>query len=244
MRTPIKLLSLAVLCMLMTGCAGEQEAREYAGQLAAILSNYQNNVDRHIRAQMAAYEQLSRELDDAAIRDAQRSSETEREQRTVQLSDQLLSASPGEFSAFTRTRLREALGDFADREFEKNREMVTRDLDSYRRFLLGTQDLARESADVSQLETQFSDLSRKSGAVDQIKRLAAFGQDVKDKYGKLLCDGSKAEQKDLQDNIAALDKKLTDPGTSASDKPALTAEKTKAQGALQLVNNRLSSCSQ
>ncbi len=243
MRIRIKTLSAALLCTLMTGCAGEEQARQYAAQLAAILKSYQDNVDKHLKAQVAAYESLAKALDESASRDVQRTSETDREERAVQLADQLLSASAEEYSSFTRTRFREALGAFAEREFGKNRDMVTRDLDSYRRFLVGTQDLQQEAADVGQLEKQFTDLSKKSGTVDQIKRLAAFGQDVKSKYDKLLCDGSKSEQKDLQDNIAALDKKIADAGTKESDKPNLTAEKAKAQAALQQVNDRLKSLS-
>ena len=50
----------------------------------------------------------------------------------MELSDRLLTSNVEGPAGFTRTRFREALAAFAEREYAKNREMVTRDLDSYR----------------------------------------------------------------------------------------------------------------
>jgi uncharacterized phage infection (PIP) family protein YhgE len=235
-------LTLALACLLLAGCGGEKEAREYAAQLAAILKNYQAQVDKHLQAQVDAYNDLARVLDVAATDDAKGISETDRRERSLAFADQLLSMGNSQFEGLTRTQFRETLDAFAKVEVARNRAMVTRDLDSYRRFLEGTQDLEQATADIAQLEKQFADLSKKSGAVDQIKRLAAFGQDVKSRYDRLLCDGSKSEQQELQDQIAALDKQLSDPATKDPEKLKLTAQKTNSQAALKQVNDRIQAC--
>ncbi len=241
MRSRRNLLPVTMLGLLAAGCGGEKEARQYAAELAAILQNYQASVQKHMQEQQTAYEKLAHELDKAEQKDSRGNSDLEREQRVVALADQLLSDSPAQAAAFTRTRLREALEPYAATESAKNREMVTRDLDAYRRFLTGIQDLEKEAADISQLQKQFVNLSKKSGSLDQIKQLAAFGQDVHGKYEQMLCDGSKSEQTDLQSNLTALDTKIA--AASDTDKPALEAAKAKVNADLSKVNARISQLS-
>jgi hypothetical protein len=239
----ISLHAVLFLSVLLSGCAGEEEARQYAAQLAAILTSYQQHVDAQIKAQTEAYDDLFSELDNAALKDQRGQSESERARRTVELADRLLSASEQEYARFTRTRFRETLDAFAEEEFAKNRDIVTRDLESYRRFLAGTQELRQQAAEISQLEKQFTDLSKKAGPLDEIQRLAAFRGEVKSRLDKLICDESKTEQKDLQDNIVAANKKLNDSATPDSEKLLLAADKARAEAALSQVKSRLAGCS-
>ena len=116
---------LIIIAAVLTGCGGEEQAREYAAQLAAILQAYQNKVESHIKAQTEAYDAIARELDTAARQDVLGNLDTERNERIMTLRENL--SSSDERSKFTRIQLKQALNDYAQSEFSQNREMVTQE---------------------------------------------------------------------------------------------------------------------
>ena len=132
--------------------------------------------------------------------------------------------------------MRESLYAYGQIEFHENRELVTMELDAYKRFLAGAQHLEQESAGIGQLQKQLEDLSKNKGWFQSMKDAAAFGQKVKEEYDRLLCDQSKSQEKDLNNAIAAIDEKLRK--ATAADRAPLTAEKAKLEAGLKEVQTR------
>ena len=130
----------------------------------------------------------------------------------TKLKDDLLLETPSKRLELNESRLRDTLMRYARHDFETNRTSVSQQLDSYKRFMAGLQDLDQESANLRILAKLLSDLSEKKGAIDRVKEARRFGQAVQDNFTKLQCAGLTAEEKDLAAVLAGFDAKLTAPG--------------------------------
>lgn len=208
----------------LTGCGGEDVAQKYAAQLAIVLKSYQAQVDKQLAAQVDTYRKLAQDLDTAAGRDVLGSLDTERAEREIALRDQLLDPNPRTRLRATSTSLRGVMLDYAEHEYATNKQVVTAELDGYKRFLAGIQDLQQESINIAQLRKLLEDLSVKKAAWTHMKEVVSFGQSVKDNFDKLQCDAAKADVTRLTHEISGFDEKIK---AAQTDKDRQTLEDAK-----------------
>ena len=207
----INFISVIAASLFVTGCS-DTVAREYAKQVSATLRKYQESVDEQIRAQLTGYGKIAKILDHAAEQDVLGQLETERLESVTKLKDGLLLETPSKRLELNESRLRDTLMRYARHDFEVNRTSVSQELDGYKRFMAGLQDLDQESANLRILAKLLSDLSEKKGAIDRVKEATQFGQAVQDNFTKLQCAALTAEEKDLAAVLAGFDAKLSAPG--------------------------------
>ncbi len=206
MRNPNFIFVIAA-SMLVTGCS-DTVAREYAIQVSATLQKYQESVDEQIRAQLTGYGKIAKILDHAGEQDALGQLETERLESVTKLKDDLLLETPSKRLELNESRLRDALMRYARHDFETNRTSVSQELDSYKRFMAGLQDLDQESANIRILAKLLTDLSEKKGSIDRVKEARQFGQAVQANVTTLQCAGLSAEETDLTAVVKGLADKL------------------------------------
>ncbi|MBL0161560.1 MAG: hypothetical protein IPP47_31490 [Bryobacterales bacterium] len=232
--------SLAIACFCVaSGCGGEKEAREYAEQLAAILKTYQQKVDAQMKTQADAYSQLAKTLDRAEKEDSIGGLDSDRLERVLTLRDELTSIPASDPVPLTASKLRQMLLEYGQIEFSENEKMLTAELEAHNQSLAGVSDLERDATAIRQLRKQLEDLSKGKNVARQIRDAAAFGQQVHREYNRLRCEGAKGQEKDLNEAIGAIKKKLD----AASDDAALKTTQNKLEAALSAVTAQLAKCS-
>jgi hypothetical protein len=223
--------ALVLASMALTGC-GDEAARQYAAQLSEVLKGYQAKIEKHMAAQQTAYTALAKDLDDAEKRDAEGSLDSERLERQITLMDQLTEPDARRRISMNATLLRTTISSYVEMDAKFHREQVIGEFDAYKRFLTTLQDLNQETENVSQLSHMLADMSEKKGALTRIQELKDFGDQVKQNYDKLKCDGASAEVTRLTAEVADL-KSKADAAANAADKTALTNALTQAQTELK-----------
>lgn len=212
----------------LTGCGGDATAEKYAAQLASVLKSYQDSIGTHTKAQQQSYENIAKLLEKYSEMDASGSLDSERAERQRLMLDQLLDGDPKRQLHVNGTNLKQALADYANLEFAANKQTITAEMDSYKRFLVGIQGLQQESDNINQFKTLLEDLSKKKTGMTSMKEAIAFGQTVKDSYNKLQCEAVKAEITTLTADSTAAATKLSAAKTEA-DKQSLTADNEAAK---------------
>jgi hypothetical protein len=235
--------TLLLLTLALAGC-GDETARQYAAQLAEILKSYEAKIDKQMAAQETTYTALAKDLDDAEQRDTSGGQDSERLERELVLRDQLTDPDARRRITMNSTRLRNLISSYVEQDAKLHREQITAEFDAYKRFLASLQDLSQETENVAQLSHMLADLSEKKGVMTRMIELKQFGDQVKQNYDKLKCDGAKAEETRLTAEVAGLTAKA---GAAAKpdDKTALTSAVTKAQAdltAVQTQKNAIANC--
>jgi hypothetical protein len=216
----ISALSVLASVVLMTGCS-DAVAQKYAEQLAATLKKYQASVDDQIRVQVTSYDTLAKILSAGAEQDSLGQLETERLEDVTQLKDGLLSANERKRLELNESRLRDRLMAYARHDFDNSRASMTAELDGYKRFLAGLQDLDQDAANITALVKLLTDLSEKRSPAARLKEAGAFAEVVKDNVTKLECAGLTSQETDVSVVVTSLTAKLA--GAKDEDKPTISA---------------------
>ena len=202
--TAISMLSAASL--VLSGCSGDEEAREYAKGLIAILKTYQTELQGKMAAEQKAYRALVKVYGGAADSDMLASLSTDRKERGDRLAEQAIKGgTPGGVA------LRDALKDYADRETDATRELLTRESDNYDKYLSSMNKLAVDADAVEHAESAVEVLTKKPSLVDDLKFLKEYGTAAKSCLDELTC-------KSLADELKAA--KADQTNTAKVLKPA------------------------
>ena len=130
-----------VVALMLSGCKGEEEAREYARGLIDVLKTYQAEMLAKSDAEQKAYKALARIYGEAADTDLLASLSTERRERGDRLSDLSLRGSPP-----SPIGLKDMLKDYASRDIDSTRELLLRESDNYDKHLSALNKLAVDTA--------------------------------------------------------------------------------------------------
>ncbi|MEO8371109.1 MAG: hypothetical protein ABI806_18135 [Candidatus Solibacter sp.] len=194
--TAISMLSLVSL--MLSGCTGDEEAREYAKGLLAILRTYQTELESKMAAEQKAYRALVKVYSGAADADLLASLSTDRKERGDRLSELAITGkTPGGVA------LRDALKDYANREADDTHELLTRESDNYDKYLSSLNKLAVDADAVEQAETAVEALTRKPSLIGELKFLKEYGTAAKSCLDELTC-------KSLADEMKAAKSSQTD----------------------------------
>jgi hypothetical protein len=226
MRKHIAISMLSLAALVLSGCKGEDEAREYAKGLLAVLQKYQAELEGKMAAEQKAYRALVKVYSGAADADMLASLSTDRKERGDRLSELALTGkTPGGVT------LRDSLKDYANREIDATHELLLREGDNYDKYLSSLNKLAVDAAAVEQAESAVEALTKKPSLVDEVKSLKEFGSAAKSCLDELTC-------KSLADELKAAKAAQADPAKVLKPAGAETARQARLTGAIKSIEAR------
>jgi len=202
-RTVISILagSMLVFC----GCQGEEEARKYAEGLVAVLRTYQGQLEGKAAAEQKAYRSLAMIYGDAADSDLLGSLNIERRERGDHLADL---AAGGKTP--TGTAIVDSLKDYASRDAEATRDLLTRESENYDKYLVTINRLSVDGDTIDSAAKALQVLTTKPSAVKELKFLKDFEGAAKGCLDESIC-------RDLANALKTPEANLADPAKVIKD---------------------------
>jgi len=190
MRKAIAISMLSLVSLALSGCSGDEEAREYAKGLLAVLQTYQTEIEGKMAAEQKAYRALVKVYSGAADADMLASLSTDRKERGDRLAELAMTGkTPGGVA------LRDALKDYANREADATHELLTRESDNYDKYLSSLNKLSVDADAVEQAESAVEVLTRKPSLISELKFLKEYGTAAKSCLDELTCKSLADEMK-------------------------------------------------
>jgi hypothetical protein len=220
-RTAISILTGSML--ILSGCQGEEEAREYAKGLMAVLQTYQGQLQAKAGGEQIAYRTLAKIYGQAADSDLLASLNTERRERGDRLADLAVTGKTP-----TGTAILDSLKDYASRDVESTHELLTRESDNYDKYLSTLNKLSVDGDTIENATNALEALTRKPSVVKELKFLKDFGSSAKGCLDESIC-------KDLANALKAPQASLAD------DSKVITDDKAKEQARKDALNATIAS---
>ncbi|WP_321473561.1 hypothetical protein [uncultured Paludibaculum sp.] len=203
-----KQISASILCtalLILGGCKGEAEAREYAKGLMEVLKTYEAELQGKTAAEQKAYRALAAIYSGAADSNLLASLNTDRKERGDRLADQSISRSTPRGSA-----LQDDLKDYASREIDATHELLTRESDNYDKYLSSLNKLSVDADAVEQAVQAMEVLTEKPSLLGELKFIKDFGVAAKSCLDELTCkslsDQLASAKSDQSDSTKALER--------------------------------------
>jgi hypothetical protein len=202
----------------LTGCKGEEEAREYAKGLIDILKAYQGELEAKAGAEQKAYKSLAKIYGEAADNDLLSSLSTERRERGDRLADLALTG-----KAPTNTALKDFLKEYASRETESTRELLFRESDNYDKYLSTLNKLSIDGDSIEAAIKALETLTKKPSLIQELKFLREYGASAKSCLDEMLCKSLAAELKAAEESLSDPNKVLPNQDEEKKRKEVLTS---------------------
>jgi len=211
---------LAGSMLVLSGCTGEEEAREYAKGLVDVLKTYQTQLESKSAGEQKAYKNLAKIYGEAADSDLLASLNTERRERGDRLADL---AAGGKTP--TGTTIVDSLKEYSVREAESTRELLTRESENYDKYLSTLNRLSVDGNTIENAANALDALTRKPSLIQELKFLKDFGSTAKGCLDESIC-------KDLANALKAPQAGLASLVEAAKVKP-LTGDQMKTKSAFE-----------
>lgn len=187
---------MAVLLILgvvsLTGC-GDKEAREYAGKLIPVLSDYQAELSQKIKAEQQTYEATDRRFAEAAKREIHTRLNSERNVRSEELGDEIANAGDPP----TMSEILAALQDYGDHDFKTTQSILGAAMNTRSSYVAELEGLEIELQKIKLLKESLTELAKSKSGSKEFKEAAAFLVKAKEELAKNPCG-------DLQKQLTAL----------------------------------------
>ena len=209
---------LAGSMLILAGCQGEEEAREYAKGLVSVLHTYQEQLEAKAGGEQKAYKTLAKIYGDAADSDLLASLNTDRRERGDHLADL---AAGGRTP--TGTALIDSLKDYASKDAESARELLTRESENYDKYLSTLNKLSVDGDTIENASNALEALTTKTSVWNELKFLKDFGSTAKGCLDESICKDLANALKGPQAKLDDTSKVLPDAGKEKARKDALNA---------------------
>jgi hypothetical protein len=207
-----RLILVLGLAVLAAGC--DKDALRLAQEALALLGNYEQQLDRKLAAERAAYAGQAQVQAQAQRDQVIESLAQERVERARTLALDFLEGQK------RVTRWREPLRDYANADYRQQRDLLLQALETEGQSLAQIQKVELDRQKVAALRTALTALTKKAGLVEQAQAVADFAKDVKTDLDKLVCDGLTAQIAEQTKASAAAtneaDKKKADAAVKAA----------------------------
>lgn len=189
-------IAIAAICAVTIGLSGcDESALDFAAKTKDILDQRSAQLAKKIAAEKDAYNKEASHAAEDHRELVNLSLLNERNQRARTLaSDYIESRKP-------ISHWRNDLAEYAQIEYEANRDMLTAEIDANSRYLQNFEDLSIEQDKVEALSKLLVALSKKISLKSNIEALASFAQDTQQEFDKKVC-AQLQSQKDGSDNAA------------------------------------------
>jgi hypothetical protein len=218
MQTKIAISMLAGSMLVLSGCQGEEEAREYAKGLVAVLKTYQEQLEAKAGGEQKAYKTLAKIYGQAADSDLLASLNIERRERGDRLADLAVAGRTP-----TGTAILDSLKDYASRDAESTHELLTRESDNYDKYLSTLNRLSVDGDTIENAANALEALTRKPSVLQEVRFLKDFGSAAKGCLDESICKDLANALKAPQANLADPSKVLSDPAKEKARQSALNA---------------------
>ncbi len=220
MRQPMRL--LLPLLLLLQSCAPD----EYAAKLAGLLDSYSEQVSRRLAGEEKRYRREAKILQDAEDTAARRDAEEEIAAASLALAAEIKSGrSTGDTIVAASNR-------FGLAEFNRARELYTRNQESEMQRLRTLQSLRMERARVEGLRAALAVLAKKPDWQSVLAESGQFAKDTKGQLDMLSCQDLDGAVKTLTARVTALAAEIKAAASDAEKVKQLTAQQAGVQGAL------------
>jgi outer membrane murein-binding lipoprotein Lpp len=174
---------IILFSMTCAGC-GDKEAREYAGKLIPVLTGYQEQLSQKIKAERASYEAADFRYAEAEKLEITVRLESERDARSEQLADEIVSDGvPPPLS-----KIFAALGEYGARDFETTQSILAAAMNSRSRYLTELESLEAEFQKIKLLKESLGELAKsKKPDMKQFKETAVALMQTQGAVNKLAC---------------------------------------------------------
>ncbi|MEO8125780.1 MAG: hypothetical protein ABJF23_01100 [Bryobacteraceae bacterium] len=220
MKNKIAISILAGSMLVLSGCQGEEEAREYAKGLVAVLRTYQAQLQAKAGAEQKAYKTLAMIYGDAADSDLIASLNVERRERGDRLADLAASGKTP-----TGTAIVDLLKDYASRDAESTRELLTRESHNYDKYLITLNKLSVDGDTIESAAKSLEVLTTKPSVLNELKFLKDFGSSAKGCLDESIC-------RDLANALKTPEANLANPAKVIQDDPVKEKARTDALKAM------------
>lgn len=222
--------ALAIVLMVGTlttaGCAGRQDAQDYAKKLGVVLKAYQEQVNQKVKAEQASYKRLAGIYGRAQDEDARESLWLERSELSQQIADQLKGGA-GSPSIF---EIRGLLKKYADTDIQLMRKLLERESAENAEALATLVSLDVETKKIESLTKALDALAEPRSTSQQLKELAAFAGQVDAEVKKLACAELAEQLKAAKEQKTAAEK---------AAKEATDAQKAAAEAKVKQLEDRV-----
>lgn len=218
----MKKLSTVVLSFILVGCAGVHNAEKYAGGLKGVLSSYQKEVARKVKAEQDSYTRLAPLYDMIDTSQKLRTLDQERLERASAMTDEVF-ALHDSGARLSMSNLRTVLCDYGTMDFSMTRDILAREMGAANQRLAALEALSGYLQQAHALDAALTDLSTPKGKLTNLKDLASYVQTAKGCLDQKRCASLQTELDGLQKQLLA--------ATSDAEKTRLTSLVTKAQAA-------------
>lgn len=174
--------ALILSLLLLTGC-GDKEAREYAGKLAEVLTTYQAQVVKKIKAEQQYYQNSAQIYSTARRQEIISTLNTERLNRIDRLADSLMQG-----AKLSPSEIHKLIADYAKLDFDSTRIIYEKESDDTAEYLTGVENLQLQAASINALVKALQSLSEEKGSLSQLKSVVDFAGSVKSRLNVLECE--------------------------------------------------------
>lgn len=213
---------LAVAALVLCGCKGEQEARDYALGLIDVLKTYQAELEAKSGGELAAYKKLATIYGQAADTDLLASLKTERSERGDRLADL---AAAGKTP--TVTAIKDTLKDYAVHDTDATHDLLTRESDNYDKYLSTLNQISVDSDGIAVASKALEVLTRKPTLIQELEFFKTFGASAKSCLDEMICGDLATQLATANASLAA----ATDPAKKAALTARVTDIKNREQAA-------------
>ena len=193
----MKPFAIALLLATLCGCAA-RHAEQYAKELRGVLSTYQQEVARKVKAEQESYQNLAAIYEGGERTQRIRVLEQERLERASALTDDLMERP----RALPMSDLRRLLREYAGLDFATSQDVLAREMDAAARRLINLEALNAAIQQADALDGVLADLSTPKKTLTRLKEGALFVEKAKACLDEKVCatlktelDGLKAKQK-------------------------------------------------
>jgi hypothetical protein len=193
---------LVLISVVLSGCSGDKEAREYAAKLIPVLDAYQEQLSQKIKAEEDSYDELAANYEEYRRKDITLRLASERNTRSADLGEEIANAG----KAPTLSKILDGLQKYADNDFKASKEILEEGLDARSKYLTDLESLEIELQKIKLLKESLKELSKEKKDFKQFQQATGFLLKTDAEVNKLLCVDLKKEKDALtKDQSAATD---------------------------------------
>ena len=220
----MRIVSVTVLLLALSGCAGVHNAEQYAGSLRGVLASYQKEVARKVKAEQDAYNSLAPIYDSVDVSQKLNTLSLERLERASALTDDIMALRDAG-KQLTMSELRVLLRDYGTMDFSMTRDMLAREMNAAGQRLAALEAFSAQIEQAQTLDSVLKDLSQPRSKLTNLKGLATYAESAKNCLDEKRCAALKTEVDGLQSRLktATVDadkKRLADQLKQAQDAQA------------------------
>lgn len=194
---------MVLICIALSGCGGDKEAREYAAKLIPVLDAYQEQLSQKIKAEEDSYDELAANYEEYRRKDITLRLASERNSRSADLGEEIANAG----RAPSLSKILDGLQKYADNDFKATKEILQEGLDARSKYLTDLESLEIELQKIKLLKESLTELSKEKKNFKQFQEATDFLLKTDAEINKLLCVDLKKEKDALTTEQSA----ATDP---------------------------------